>query len=52
MQTTGPAEPSVTRLLLMWARYHLSRRLSAMREKDRAVVIAALTAESGNPPGA
>jgi hypothetical protein len=52
MKTTGPAEPSFIRLLLMWARHHLSRRLSAMREPNRAVVIAALTAASGNPPGA
>jgi hypothetical protein len=46
------AERSIGMLLLNWVWYHLARRAMAMRAKHKAVVIAAFTAGSGNPPGA
>lgn len=46
------AEPSIGMLLLNWAWHHLARRVMAMRAKHKAVVVAAFTAGSGNPPGA
>jgi hypothetical protein len=52
MQHSKHAKSSIGSLLLMWVWYHLSRRLSAMRAKHKAVAIAAFTALSGNPPGA
>ena len=45
-------EHSTSGLLLKWARHQISRRVLAMRPKTRAIEIAALTAASGNPPGA
>jgi hypothetical protein len=52
MQRAREAEPTISSLLVMWIRYHLKRRLAAMRAKHKAVAVAAFTAESGYPPGA
>jgi hypothetical protein len=46
------AEPSIGMQLLNWAWYHLARRVMMMKSQTKAVVIAAMTAGTGNPPGA
>jgi hypothetical protein len=52
MRHSRNAEPSIIPQLLNWAWYHLAQRMVAMRAEPRAVVVAAYTAGTGNPPGA
>lgn len=51
MQHSRQVEASIGNMLVAWVWDRL-QRVRAMRDKNRAVVIAALTAASGNPPGA
>jgi hypothetical protein len=52
MRHSRNAKPSIITQLLNWARHHLARRMVAVRAEPRAVVVAAYTAGTGNPPGA